>query len=228
MSDEKKKQSNDSSDEKPKGGYDPTPLKPSSSPTYTLKITFHSASNLPVSDYAAASSDPFILAQLNTSIPTRHKEDPKLRFRSKTLRRTVEPEWEAEWIVAGVPESGFELSTRIYDEDPEDHDDRLGKVVISSGRIGEAWKGFKREEFKVKKKGADLVAYGLRWGKKLMCKGVHLHATLTMSIEVLGKTEEEVGKAYTVNSFYFVHFSPVIGRLTGIKSDDDRGVERYE
>lgn len=227
MPDEKKK-GNDGKDEKPSGGYDSTPLHPSSSPTYTVKFTFHSASNIPVSDYGAASADPFVLAQLNTSTPTRHKEDAKLRFRSQTIHGTVEPQWEAEWIVAGVPQSGFTLKARIYDEDPGDHDDRLGKVIYSSGQIGEGWKGISKQEFKVKKRNADLFAYGLRWGKKIMCKDVELHARMVLSAEILGKTEEEVGKVYTVNSFYFVHFSPMIGRLTGIKADDDRGVERYE
>jgi Ca2+-dependent lipid-binding protein len=213
-------------DEKPAGGYDPTPLEPSSGPTYTIKITFHSAWNLPASDYNGV-SDPYVLAQLQTDLPTRHKEDPKLRYRSKTIRRSVEPEWEAVWVVAGIPKSGFTLSTRIYDEDPGNHDDRLGKVEIHSGRIDEKWK-IDRETFKVKKTGADVMAYGLRWGKKLLCRDVKLHATLTMSIEVLGRTEEEVGKAYTLNNFWWVHWSPMIGRIAGTKTNDDRGVERFK
>lgn len=215
-------------DEKPSGGHDSTSLPKPSGKTFTLKITFHGASNLPVSDYPSRSSDPYVLAQINTDRPTRHKEDPKIRFRSHTIHRTVEPTWEAVWIVAGVPESGFELKTRIYDEDPGNHDDRLGKVTINSGRIGKDWQGIKKGEYKVKKTGADLIAYGLRWGKTLICRNSNLHARLILSIEVLGETEEEVGKVYTMNNFWWVHYSPVIGRLAGIKADNDQGIERYK
>lgn len=212
-------------EEKPSGGLDKTPLRPSTGTTYTIRVTFHSAKNLPVSDYPIAASDPFILAQIDTGLPTRHKEDPRLRFRSETQRRTVEPEWEAKWVVAGIPESGFTLKTRIYDEDPGNHDDRLGKVEIQSGRLSESWK-IDREMYEVKKSGADVMAYGLRWGRKLLCRDVQLHATLTMSIEVLGKTDNDIGKAYTVNNFWFMHWSPMIGRLAGTKTNDEQGVER--
>lgn len=215
-------------DKQPEGGHDSTPLKPSSGPTYTVRITFHSAHNVPVSDYGTRSSDPYILAQMQTPLPTRHREDPHLRFRSQTIHRTTEPEWNAQWIVGGVPESGFSLSIRLYDEDPEDHDDRLGKVGYDSGRLSEKWKGLDKEEFKVKKTGADVVAYSMRWAGRMLCKSKDIHARLVMSVEVLGKTEEEVGKVYTMNNFWWVHYSPMIGRLAGVKSNDEKGVERFK
>lgn len=219
MSDEKKQ---------PPGGHDSTPLHPSSNPTYTVKITFHSASNIPVSDFNDGSSDPYVLAQIKTDRPTRHKEDPPLRFRSHALRRTTEPKWNASWVVAGIPSSGLTLNTRLYDEDPGDHDDRLGKVEFSTGRIDEGFKGFSQKEFEVSKKGADVRAYALRWCTAMTHKDRHVHAKLVLSIELVGKTEEEVGKAYTINNFYRIHYSPLIGRLAGTKASGDTGVEQYE
>jgi len=220
--------SDDAGKEKPDGGHDKTPLKPSSGTTYTVKITFHSASNLPVSDLPSMSSDPYVHAQLDVPLTPRHKEDPKLRFRSNTLRRTLEPSWEAEWIVAGIPASGFTLQTRIYDEDPENHDDQLGTVTLSTGSIKEGWR-MDQKEFKMKKSGASLRAYGMRWVRKMTCRGTDLHATLILSIEVVGKTDKEVGMAYTFNNFWWVHFSPMIGKLVaGTKAEDDKGIERSE
>ena len=217
----------ESKKKEPAGGYDSTKLHPTKGSTYTLKFTFHSATNVPVSDYGAWSSDPFILATLRTDLPTRHKEDPELRWRSNTMHQTVDPKWEAEWVVAGVPASGFSLKAHIYDEDPGDYDDRVGKFTIQASNISERW-GIDRQEYKVRKSGGDVTAYTLRWGRKLLCRGVDLHARVTVSVEVLGKTKDEVGKAYTVNQFWWIHYSPMIGRLTGTQANDDQGVKRYE
>lgn len=210
----------------PSGGLDKTPLKPTSSPTYTVKITFHSATNIPVSDFGKRSSDPFVLAQLNTDLRPRHPTDPPLRYRSPTAYSTTEPRWESSWTVAGVPESGFKLKVRLYDEDPEDHDDRLGKLYISSGRIDKKYR-IDKEEYKVHKKGADLFAYGLRSCTAMVSRKIDMHAKMTISVQVLGRTEEEVGKAYTLGCFWWKHFSPLIGRIAGTKAhDEDAGVEK--
>ncbi|WRT64973.1 uncharacterized protein IL334_001914 [Kwoniella shivajii] len=214
-------------DDKPAGGYDSTKLPSSSKPTYTVKITFHKATNLPVADFGDGSADPFILAQVKTSHSTRHSQDPYLRWRSKTIRKNLEPEWESSWTIAGIPSDGLSLSARIYDEDPSDHDDRLGKVELETGEINENWgKGINNKEYKVKKSGADLKAYTARWLCSTIGKS-KLHANLFLSIQVLGKTDNNLGKAYTVNNFWWIHYSPVIGRMTGVKSEDKKGVEKY-
>ncbi|WWD07891.1 hypothetical protein V865_005998 [Kwoniella europaea PYCC6329] len=214
--------------DKPAGGYDSTPLPPSSGPTYIVRITFHSATNLPIADFGSGSADPFILAQVKTSHKTRHSHDPYLRWRSKTIRKSLEPSWESSWVIAGVPADGLDLSARIYDEDPSDHDDRLGKFELHTGNIDEGWKGIRKEEYKVKKTGADLRAYTARWVCTIVGKK-ELHARLTLSIEVLGKTrkEDDVGKAYTISNFWWIHYSPLIGRLAGVKGRNDQGVEKY-
>lgn len=215
-------------DKQPAGGYDSTKLEPANRPCYSVKITFHRATNVPIADMGARSSDPYVLAQLNTSLKPRHTHDPYLRFRTETKHKTVKPEWNATWVVAGVPEDGFELKARLFDEDPDDHDDRLGKVHYHSGRLSEKWQGPKEESFKVHKTGANFRAYTLRWCASAMKPGRDVHAHLVISIEVLGRTKEDLGKAYTINNFWWIHYSPLIGRLAGTKSNDETGVESFK
>jgi len=128
-------------------------------------------------------------------------------------------------VVAGIPQSGFELKIRVYDEDPEDHDDLLGKVKVEQRQIGK-WKGYKDETFKIHKTGASIRAYAFRSCMSRTHKQDDMHGHLVMSIEVLGKTEKEVGKAYTMNSFYRIHYSPMIGKVAGTKAKGHDGVER--
>ena len=216
-------------DKQPPGGLDKTPLGHSKQDRYTVRITFHSATNVPVSDINTGNSDPFVLAQLQTDLPPRHSEDPHLRFRSKTIHRSTEPVWNAEWVVGGIPESGFMLKTRLYDADDYDRDDRLGTLHYHSGRLGEHWKGLNKEEFKLKKSGAHPLVYGLRWCTSIVRSSRNLHAKLIISVEILGKTEgEDMGKAFTLNNFYFKHFSPLIGKIAGTKDADDKGIKKSE
>jgi hypothetical protein len=223
------KDKSDSEKEKqPPGGHDRTPLHPARDSTFTIKITFHSATNIPVADFNDASADPYVLAQINTGRPTRHERDPPLRFRTHTIRQSTEPKWDSQWIVAGIPSTGCTLKARIYDEDPGNHDDRLGTVIIETGPINERWNGLDKVQVQVKKKGADLRAYGLRWCASAVHKDRRLHAKLNVSMEVIEQTKEEVGKAYTLNSFYRIHYSPIIGRMVGTKTEDHRGAEKYE
>ena len=100
----------------PPGGYDKTPV-PAARDGYTVRFTIHRAESLPVSDLSTRSSDPFITATLTSDLPKRHKEDPDMVLRTRTIHKSVDPEWNTEWIVAGVPSSGFRLKCRIYDED---------------------------------------------------------------------------------------------------------------
>ena len=206
------------SSSKPAGGFDETPI-PQAPPGYTVKFTFHRAHHLPFGDLNTLSSDPFLLAQLNTNLPTRHKQDPELRFRSRTIQKTVEPEWNADWIVANVPASGFTLKTRIYDEDPADHDDRLGNVNITVDRLSEDWTPIKEERYKIEKRTGSKRAYFFRGCAAMFDRSVKMTGDLVMSVEVLGKTEgNSGGRAWTVGPCYWTkHFSPMIGMLVGTK-----------
>lgn len=204
----------------PPGGYDATPI-PSARDGYTVKFTFHRAENLPVSDLNSRSSDPYVHATLTSSMPKRHKEDPDMVIRTPTIHKNVNPEWNTEWIVAGVPSSGFRLKCRLYDEDPSDHDDRLGNVTIYVNHIGENWPGIRDESFPIKKRMGSKRAYMLRGCASMLSRNVHMNGHLFVSAEVLGKSEPPYGRMYTIGkTYWFKHYSPMIGRLAGTKAPE--------
>ncbi|KAK4124345.1 hypothetical protein N657DRAFT_655620 [Parathielavia appendiculata] len=205
---------------KPPGGFDPTPL-PDAPPGYTLKFTFHRAENLPVGDLHLTSSDPFLKATLIAAVPRRHKEDPLLTRRTRTLRKTTEPAWEEDWVVANVPASGFTLKCRLYDEDWPDHDDRLGNVTIRVPHVDENWEGLGPDGrvFSVKKRAGSKVAYLVKGvSVALWCGPGSVTPRLHVNIKVLGKSDPPHAQMYTVGPTTWVkHYSPMIGRLTGVK-----------
>ncbi|EFW99692.1 c2 domain containing protein [Grosmannia clavigera kw1407] len=205
----------------PPGGYDATPL-PDLQPGYTVKFTFHKALNLPVSDINTSSADPYIKATLTTDIPKRHKEDPELIHRTKTVHKSTEPVWDEKWVVAHVPASGFRLKCRIYDEDPSDHDDRLGNVTIEFSTIIRSWKDLDHTKFDVKKRAGSKRAYMLRGAASIFRSCTSITPILELSIEVLGKSEGLGGRVYTLGPTTWIrHFSPMIGRLTGTRVNKD-------
>jgi len=207
----------------PAGGFDSTPV-PKQPPGYTVKLTFHRATNLPMADLNSLSSDPYILAQLDTDLPTRHKEDPHLRLRTPTIRKATDPEWNCEWIVAHVPASGFKLKARIYDEDPADHDDRLGNVHVHVDRISPDWEGIKEGRYKLKKRMASKRAYLIQLVAACTRATKHLNAFLVVSVEVLGRSDGDGGRCYTVGPCWWTrHYSPILGRIANRKEPDEDG-----
>ncbi|KAF2280697.1 uncharacterized protein EI97DRAFT_428800 [Westerdykella ornata] len=208
----------------PAGGFDDTPI-PHAPPGFTVKITFHRATNLPLADINTLSADPFIVAVITTALPQRHKIDPPLTLRTPTVRESTNPEWNVEWIVANVPPSGFRMKCRIFDEDPADHDDRLGNAHIDTGPLDEEWAGIKNQGFPVKMRMASKRAYLLRGVAVCLGKVEHMRAALYVSVEVLGRTEdEEGGRCYTVGPQYWIrHYSPLLGRLLGQKEPREDG-----
>lgn len=205
-------------DKQPAGGFDSTPI-PHAPAGYTVKFTIHRANNLPMADINDLSSDPYVVAQLNTNLTTRHKQDDHMRWRIPTIRRNTNPVWDCEWIVANVPASGFELKARIYDEDPVDHDDRLGNVHIYGENIGENWEGIREQAYKIKKRMGSKRAYLVRGCVAMFSRSIHMSGDLVISAEVLGRTEgEHGGRMWTVGPCAWSrHFSPMIGRLAGTK-----------
>ncbi|KAJ9139141.1 C2 domain-containing protein [Pleurostoma richardsiae] len=211
----------------PPGGYDPTPF-PDFPSGYTLKFTFHRATNLPSADLASITSDPYLHATLTAPIPKRHKEDPDLTRRTRTLRKTTEPAWEEEWVVANIPDAGFTLKCRLYDEDYTNHDDRLGNVTVKIPHVDEKWEGFGPEGkwFDVKKRSGSKRAYFF----KAIASGLDRHISMTprllLGVEVLGKSEGPGAQMYTVGpNTWIKHFSPMIGRLIGTRVNRDEELD---
>ncbi|OCT46583.1 C2 domain protein [Cladophialophora carrionii] len=216
----------------PAGGFDDTPV-PRAPPGYTVKITFHKAENLPFADFGTLSSDPYVLAILQTDLPKRHKQDPDLKLRTPTIHRNTDPEWETEWIIANIPATGFHMKCRLYDEDPADSDDRLGNAHVDVPHIDDNWKGFSHKIFQLKKRMGSKRAYTLRGCAALVSRRVKLHGDLIVSVENLGRTDaENGGRVYTIGPLpWSQHHSPLIGRITGTKNTeqgkDGKEVQRY-
>lgn len=223
----------DNEDKQPAGGFDDTPI-PNAPPGFTIRITFHRAENLPFSDFPSLSTDAYIHATLKTGLQKRHKQDPDLFIRTPTIHRNTNPHWETQWVIAHVPASGFFLKCRLYDEDPTDHDDRLGNVHVNVNNIGEGWDGIKKQTYEIKKRMGSKRAYTLRGIAALVNKSVSMHGRLILSVENLGHSPGvSGGRAYTVSPLTWSrHHSPLIGRIAGTKSrekgrDGKKSTTRY-
>lgn len=155
--------------------------------------------------------------------------DPPLRFRSCTVQRSVNPEWESEWIVAGVPSKAL-IEARVYDEDTGKRDDLLGTAYIpltlSDGYSSE-W-----QSYKLHKSGADRVALGIKAVVAAWDPDARQGATLAVSVRVLGRTQRNIGRMYTINSHWWIHYSPLVGSITNTKTPGQLGTaserEHYE
>ncbi|KAI7773097.1 hypothetical protein LA080_011880 [Diaporthe eres] len=213
----------------PPGGYDPTPL-PDFPSGWTIRIIFDRAENLPAADISTQRCDPYIQATLTAAIPKRHKEDPALTWRTRTIRTTCEPVWEEEWVVANVPSSGFKLKCRLFDEDYPDHDDRLGNVTFETNSITEGWSlGPEGQWFDIKKRMASKRAYFFKAITSTIDKNTSMTGRLNLKIEVIGPSEGKGSQMYTVGpSIFFKHFSPLLGRLMGIKVNQDEAQDEIE
>lgn len=212
----------------PSGGFDSTPI-PARPSGYTIKLTLHRAENLPMADINGFSSDPYCLAQLDTDVPKRHKEDPPLRWRTPTVRKNTEPTWDDDWIIANVPASGFKLKVRVYDEDPADKDDLLGKVHVTVPSIDERWPGLKNQGYKLMAHHGSKRAYLLQAVTTCFRQNKHFRGYLYLSIEMLGRTAEDGqnGRLYTVGPCRWTrHYSPILGRVLNIKEPDRDDAEQ--
>ena len=228
----------------PQGGFDSTliPSPPQGTTGYTLRFRIIRALGLSMGDAHVFSSDPYVLAQLNTGLPRRHKEEPNLRFRTQTVRKDTEPEWDEDWIVANVPSTGFKLKLRIYDEDPADQDDLLGNVHVNVSHIDDDWDGIRKEPYKLRLRESSKRALLIRTFATALRFVEHVHGELYLTIENLGRTGEDGqnGRAYTLGPPRWVrHYSPLLGRLANTREPEgdeqigecavtgQKSVERY-
>ncbi|KAI9370500.1 hypothetical protein BJX61DRAFT_88457 [Aspergillus egyptiacus] len=217
----------------PAGGFDSTPF-PYTPPGYTVKFTFHRGVNLPCADFGTFSSDPYVHATLTVDVRQRHKQDPSPTFRTPTVRKNRDPVWESEWIVANIPESGFRLKCRVYDEDAADHDDKLGNAYVLVDSINTNWPAIRTQPFRLKKHTGSKRVYLFGNIAAIASRRLDTDAHLVISVECLGKTPGTNGaQVYTLGpNYWFKHFSPLIGRITGTKDaiqsqDGRKTINRY-
>lgn len=176
---------------------------------YTCKITFLKVDNVPVADFNDLSCDPYIQATLSQD-PTGDPSNPQyLTYRTRTCRRTLHPEFNEQWIVGGIPESGFLLSCKLRDEDPGNYDDDLGKTVLrmpneGEGKFSEGWNSGKRE-YKVYKRNGSLTSRLFTWTARAVTRGnVGHHVRLWVSVEILGKSDNQKDRRmYTIGPRMF-------------------------
>jgi hypothetical protein len=144
-------------------------------------------------------------------------------MRTFTHRRTTDPVWNADWVVANIPASGFRLKCRLYDEDPGDHDDKLGDVEIEVNSLSEKWEGFTEREFRIKKRHGSKRAYMVQAIATGIRKRHRMTGTLVLSIKMLGRTRSSHGgRAYTMGPIWWTrHYSPLLGRLVHRKTPTD-------
>ena len=95
-------------------------MPPPSTPRYTCELIFHRATNIPIGDLNTLSSDPYLHATLSPIPPVTGSPEPphshkeSISFRTATIRRTLDPVFDARWIVAGIPAFGFVLTLRCF------------------------------------------------------------------------------------------------------------------
>ena len=118
-----------------------------------------------------------------------------LTFRTHTERRTLNPVFNEKWLVSGIPSAGFTLSLNLIDEDPGNHDDRLGKGVHTFPSPGQQlvdeWSSG-MIECKVHKRKGSLKSKFLTYGARIMTRGnVDHHCRIQLSVKVLGRARDQ-------------------------------------
>ncbi|KAH9851614.1 hypothetical protein C2E23DRAFT_869285 [Lenzites betulinus] len=207
---------------------------------YTCEIVFNSAKNVPLADLNDLSSDPYILATLTPSLPGAsgpNSDSPppeSISYRTPTVRRSLNPTFNTRWIVSGIPASGFVLTISLRDEDPGNHDDKLGKAVIrfpdpnrdhgeGERELKENWDSGERE-YKIHKRHGNLRTRVGTYVAKLVTRGRVKHRVrVLVSVRVLGPAPhlegDDAERIYTVGPQVFVrHFSPLAAYLTAVHS----------
>ena len=179
-------------------------MSSSTSTRYTCEIIFHRATNVPLADLNDLSCDPYISTTLSgnpgpsTAAPqSAEREQESLTFRTATTRKTLNPTFDARWIVSGIPASGFSLIIELLDEDPGNHDDRLGKAVLRfpdpnldpayGSELRDGWHTGERE-YKIHKRHGSLRTRLGTYIAKVVTRGRIGHRVrVIVSVRVLGE-----------------------------------------
>ncbi|KZO90891.1 hypothetical protein CALVIDRAFT_542263 [Calocera viscosa TUFC12733] len=192
---------------------------------YDLLLTFHRAAHVPIGDLPSLSCDPFLACSLFPASPSQSSSDTSssiaspelLQFRTPTTRKTLEPEWNSEWIVGGAPKGGIRLELELRDEDPGDHDDILGSAFLDFPSAGSLEEGLeaKELELKVQKRKGNARARAATYLAEAVSSRVSRHARVYVSVRVLRQTQpgsEGSGRMYTLGPRTYPLFPPVTKR----------------
>lgn len=162
---------------------------------YTCLITINRAVNVPVSDVNNFSCDPYFHATLSTGHGDGSSDTHSLTYRTHTVRRTRDPSFDSQWLVSGIPASGFTLSLTLFDEDPGNFDDKLGKAVLHFPENGlsldDGWES-KQQEYKVHKRKGVLSSKLWTFVAKVATRGKVGHrCRVWVSVQVVGKADDQ-------------------------------------
>ncbi|KAF8586282.1 hypothetical protein K439DRAFT_1615271 [Ramaria rubella] len=188
---------------------------------FICELVFLRAENVPIGDLNNLSCDPYIQASLE--VPSVHpdRSSTPLCYRTPTIRRTLNPIYNVPWIISGIPDTGFTLTLRLIDEDPGDHDDRLGKTIVClpdpvAGEVlKEGW-NTGEVEYKVEKKKGSIRSHVATYVAGMITRGgISHHSRIWMSVRVISKAyNQQDRRLFTIGpSKYTRHFSPLIGHL---------------
>lgn len=163
----------------------------------------------PTGDIHTLSIDPFIHAELHVPTQPRARDDPPLTFRTPTIRQNRDPDWNAEWIVSGIPSEGFLLKMKVKDEDPSTRDDSAGHAVADFRKAGVVTDEFAISEatFDIKKRRASPQVYVQTYVASILPRiRMSIHGHVIISIRVVGRAPDQNHKsAYTVGPSKFLH-----------------------
>lgn len=168
---------------------------------YTVLITIHSATNVPIADMSSLSADPYVRARIEAPSRPQPADEPLLEWRTPTARCTREPGWNDAWLVGGLPHDGFNLELAVIDEDVNDRDDRLGKAQIQfTHEMMFVGFDFQEREFKVQKRKGSIAPYVMTYlapilpGQKLL-----KHPRIIVSAKIIEKTQAHGdSRVYTI------------------------------
>ncbi|KIJ30348.1 hypothetical protein M422DRAFT_36570 [Sphaerobolus stellatus SS14] len=179
---------------------------------YTCEIIFIRADHAPVADIRTLSCDQYIKASLQAHSRSRYLET-SLRYRTQTMRRTLNPVFNSRWIVSGVPTNGFTLTINLIDEGPKDSDDRLGRAVLLTPNLQDDGGDM---ECKIEKRRDSLKTYLSTYFAAVITQGdISHHVRVWVRIRILGKTPDQKDRRlYSLGPPSYVrHFSPLIGHF---------------
>jgi len=116
------------------------------------------------------------------------------------MRNTLNPIFNARWIVSGIPRRGFLLTVTLIDEDTKDGDDKLGRTVVmipnpqQKSSLEEEWDSGALE-CKIEKRKGSIQSHVMTYIAAALTRGdVSHHVRVWLKVRVLGKAADQKDK----------------------------------